>query len=68
MGMFGYRESVIHSTTQVSPRRRLCLLAQLSDMRVEGPALNLGDLEFEGSRLARTIGTSESASTPRRAL
>jgi hypothetical protein len=42
-------------------------LAQLGNMGVEGLALDLGDLKLERSGLARTVGTSESARTPRRA-
>lgn len=36
-------------------------------MLVEGLALELGDLEFEGGGLTRTIGAGESAGAPRRA-
>ena len=36
-------------------------------MLVEGLALELGDLEFEGGGLTRTISAGESAGTPRRA-
>ena len=39
-------------------------LAALRDGFVEGFALNLGDLDLEGGRLARAIGTGKGTSTP----
>lgn len=39
-------------------------LAALGDGLVEALALDLGDLELEGGRLARAIGTGEGTSTP----
>jgi hypothetical protein len=36
-------------------------------MLVEGLALELGDLEFKGGGLTRTISAGESAGAPRRA-
>jgi len=45
----------------------MLLLARPGNMFVEGLALGLGDLEFEGGGLTRTISASESASAPWRA-
>jgi hypothetical protein len=52
VGVFSYTDSVIHSTTQSKPTTTLRLLAELSNVLVEGPTLYLGNLEFESGGLA----------------
>ena len=58
-----YNATLVNSSTTGTT----LLLVRPGDMFVEGLALGLGDLVFEGGGLTRTISASESASAPWRA-